>query len=63
LHRCLSRLPREHREIIDLVYYHGKSEQEVAGIVGISRDEVRNRMYRARARLSELAEEETDYLP
>jgi RNA polymerase sigma-70 factor (ECF subfamily) len=62
LRRCLSRLPREHREIIDLVYYHGKSEQEVAGIVGISRDEVRSRMYRARAQLSELAEEETDYL-
>jgi RNA polymerase sigma-70 factor, ECF subfamily len=61
LRQCLMRLTREHREIIDLVYYHGKSEQEVARIVGISCNEVRSRMLRARTRLSELAaaEEET----
>jgi RNA polymerase sigma-70 factor (ECF subfamily) len=64
LRQCLMRLTREHREIIDLVYYHGKSEQEVAGIVGISCDEVRSRMRRARTRLSELAaaKEETAYV-
>jgi RNA polymerase sigma-70 factor, ECF subfamily len=64
LRQCLMRLTREHREIIDLVYYHGKSEQEVARIVGISRDEVRSRMLRARTRLSELAaaKEETAYV-
>lgn len=62
LRRCLMRLPRDHREIIDLVYYHGKSEQEVAGIVGISCDEVRSRMLHARARLSELAKREADYV-
>jgi RNA polymerase sigma-70 factor, ECF subfamily len=57
LRQCLMRLTREHREIIDLVYYHGKSEQEVARIVGISCNEVRSRMLRARTRLSELAAE------
>ena len=64
LRQCLMRLTREHREIIDLVYYHGKSEQEVARIVGTSRDEVRSRMLRARTRLSELAaaKEETAYV-
>jgi RNA polymerase sigma-70 factor, ECF subfamily len=64
LRQCLMRLTREHREIIDLVYYHGKSEQEVARIVGISCNEVRSRMLRARARLSELAaaKEETAYV-
>jgi RNA polymerase sigma-70 factor, ECF subfamily len=64
LRQSLMRLTREHREIIDLVYYHGKSEQEVARIVGISCNEVRSRMLRARARLSELAaaKEETAYV-
>ena len=64
LRQCLMRLTREHREIIDLVYYHGKSEQEVARIVGISCNEVRSRMLRARTRLSELAaaKEETAYV-
>jgi RNA polymerase sigma-70 factor (ECF subfamily) len=64
LQQCLMRLTREHREIIDLVYYHGKSEQEVARIVGISCNEVRSRMLRARTRLSELAaaKEETAYV-
>jgi RNA polymerase sigma-70 factor, ECF subfamily len=64
LRQCLMRLTREHREIIDLVYYHGKSEQETARIVGISCNEVRSRMLRARTRLSELAaaKEETAYV-
>jgi RNA polymerase sigma-70 factor (ECF subfamily) len=60
LRQCLMRLTREHREIIDLVYYHGKSEQEVARIVGISCNEVRSRMLCARTRLSELAAEEEE---
>src|SRR4029450_9759774 len=32
LRKCLARLSREHREVIDLVYYHEKSVQEVAEI-------------------------------
>ena len=35
LRECLSSLSREHREIIDLVYYHEKSVEEAARIVGI----------------------------
>jgi RNA polymerase sigma-70 factor, ECF subfamily len=35
LRKCLSGLTAEHREIIDLVYYHEKSVEEVAEIVGI----------------------------
>ncbi len=34
---CLSKLSAEHREIIDLVYYHEKSVEGVAEIVGILR--------------------------
>ena len=54
LRRCLTRLSREHREIIDLVYYHERSVEEVAEIVGIPRNTVKTRMFYARRRLSEL---------
>src|ERR671937_2818423 len=33
LRRCLGALSPDHREIIDLVYYHEKSVEEVAGII------------------------------
>jgi len=51
---CLARLPREHREIIDLVYYHEKTVAEAARIVGIPEGTVKTRMMRARHRMSEL---------
>jgi RNA polymerase sigma-70 factor (ECF subfamily) len=54
LRKCLTQLSREHREIIDLVYYHEKSAQEVAEIVGIPRNTVKTRMFYARRKLSEL---------
>ncbi len=50
----LMRLSREHREIIDLVYYHRKSAREIADIVGISEAAVESRMHDARRRLSQL---------
>jgi RNA polymerase sigma-70 factor (ECF subfamily) len=58
LRKCLTRLSREHREIIDLVYYHEKSVQEVAAIVGIPGNTVKTRMFYARRRLSELLQAE-----
>ena len=54
LRRCLTRLSREHREIIDLVYYHEKSVQEAAEIVGVPGNTVKTRMFYARRKLSEL---------
>src|ERR1700728_3569835 len=33
LRQCLTKLSAEHREIVDLVYYHEKSVEDVAGIV------------------------------
>lgn len=54
LRKCLGALSREHREIIDLVYYHEKSVQEVAQIVGIPGNTVKTRMFYARRKLSEL---------
>jgi RNA polymerase sigma-70 factor (ECF subfamily) len=58
LRRCLGKLSAEHREIIDLVYYHEKSVEEVAGIVGIPEATVKTRMFYARKKLSELLKEQ-----
>ena len=54
LRRCLAALSPEHREIIDLVYYHEKSVEEVANIVGIPENTVKTRMFYARKKLGEL---------
>jgi RNA polymerase sigma-70 factor (ECF subfamily) len=58
LRQCLSRLSAEHREVVDLVYYHEKSVEEVAGIVGIPEATVKTRMFYARRKLSELLKEQ-----
>src|SRR5579885_246161 len=54
LRECLSALSAEHREVVDLVYYHEKSVEEVARIVGIPEATVKTRMFYARKKLSEL---------
>src|SRR6266576_940355 len=54
IRKCLMGLSAEHREIIDLVYYHDKSVEEVAEIVGIPVNTVKTRMFYARKRLAEL---------
>src|ERR1051326_2684855 len=38
LRDCLNDLSAEHRELVDLVYYHEKSIEEVAGLVGHAAD-------------------------
>jgi len=58
LRECLNALSAEHREVIDLVYYHEKSVEEVAGIVGIPAATVKTRMFYARKKLSELLKEQ-----
>jgi RNA polymerase sigma-70 factor (ECF subfamily) len=54
MRQCLTALSPEHREVIDLVYYHEKSVEEVAGIVGSPEAAVKTRMFYARKRLAEL---------
>ena len=54
LRQCLEKLSPEHREIIDLVYYHEKSVEEVAEVVGIPENTVKTRMFYARKKLAEL---------
>lgn len=54
LRKCLAGLSAEHREIVDLVYYHEKSVEEVAQIVGIPEATVKTRMFYARKKLGGL---------
>src|SRR5882672_2638260 len=54
LRKCLTSLSPEHREIVDLVYYHEKSVEEVAEIVGIPGNTVKTRLFYARKKLAEL---------
>jgi RNA polymerase sigma-70 factor (ECF subfamily) len=54
LRRCLGGLSAEHRELIDLVYCHEKSVEEVAGIIGIPENTVKTRLFYARKKLAEL---------
>jgi RNA polymerase sigma-70 factor, ECF subfamily len=54
LRESLARLSPEHGEVIDLVYYHGKSVKQVAEIVGIAEATVKTRMFYARKKLAEL---------
>jgi len=51
---CLEQLSRAHREVVDLVYYHERTTEEVADILAVPRGTVKTRMFYARKRLGEL---------
>ena len=55
--RCLSKLSPIHREVLDLVYYHERSVDEVAEIVGVPVNTVKTRMFYARKRMRNLLDE------
>jgi len=54
LRACLQQLSHEHREIIDLVYYHGRTVEEVAEIIKAPKNTVKTRMFYARKQLARL---------
>jgi RNA polymerase sigma-70 factor (ECF subfamily) len=54
IRKCLRQLSPAHREIIDLVYYHEKSVEEVAQIVGAPKSTVKSRMFYARNHIAKL---------
>ena len=56
LRGALTKLSPEHREIIDLVYYHEKSVDDAADILSIPRATVKTRMFYARKKLAELVQ-------
>ena len=54
LQDCLAQLSPAHREIVDLVYYHEKTVEEVAEIIDVPANTVKTRMFYARKRIGEL---------
>lgn len=58
LRKAIGALSAEHREIVDLVYYHEKSVEEVSQIVGVPEATVKTRMFYARKKLGELLKQQ-----
>lgn len=54
---CMEKLSTDHREIIDLVYYHDKSVLEAAEILEIPENTVKTRMFYARKKMAEFMRE------
>ncbi|MGZ5233631.1 MAG: sigma-70 family RNA polymerase sigma factor [Burkholderiales bacterium] len=54
LAHCLTKLSPAHREVIDLVYYHGRSIDEVAAIIRVPPSTVKTRIFYARKRIAKL---------
>ena len=54
LRQSLASLSPEHGEVIDLVYFHGKSIKEVSEIVGVAAATVKTRMFYARKKLADV---------
>jgi RNA polymerase sigma-70 factor (ECF subfamily) len=50
----MEKLSPEHREVLDLVYYHETSVEEVAMIISIPENTVKTRLFHARKKLAEL---------
>ena len=57
LRGALTKLSPDHREIIDLVYYHEKSVDDCATILGIPAATVKTHMFYGRKKLAELVQE------
>ena len=54
LQACIQQLSDAHRQVIDLIYYHEQSIEEVAQIIGVPPNTVKTRVFHARKRIAEL---------
>jgi RNA polymerase sigma-70 factor, ECF subfamily len=54
IRKCVNALTPEHRTIIDLIYYKGRTVKDVARLTGIPESTAKTRMFYARRRLSQL---------
>jgi RNA polymerase sigma-70 factor (ECF subfamily) len=61
LRGCIAQMSPEHREVIDLVYYHDKSVEEVAEIIHLPKNTVKTRMFYARKGLARLLSAHRDF--
>jgi len=58
---CINELSPEHREIIDLIYYHEKTVEEVATIIRAPKNTVKTRAHYARKHLAQLLAARKDF--
>jgi RNA polymerase sigma-70 factor, ECF subfamily len=63
LRKCIAQMSSDHREVIDLVYYHEKSVEEVATLLRVPKNTVKTRMYYARKHLARLLATYRDFEP
>jgi RNA polymerase sigma-70 factor, ECF subfamily len=61
LRACLARMSREHREVIDLVYYREKSVEEIAKMMHAPKNTVKTRVHYARKQLARLLSTHGDF--
>jgi RNA polymerase sigma-70 factor (ECF subfamily) len=61
LRSCIAQMSPEHRQVIDLVYYHDKSVEEVAEIIHLPKNTVKTRTFYARKRLARLLSTHRDF--
>jgi RNA polymerase sigma-70 factor (ECF subfamily) len=61
LRGCLAQISSDHREVIDLVYYHDKSVEETAKILHLPKNTVKTRMFYARKHLARLLATHGDF--
>jgi RNA polymerase sigma-70 factor (ECF subfamily) len=61
LRRCIAQMSSDHREVIDLVYYHDKSIEEVAKVLHLPKNTVKRRMFYARKHLARLLATHGDF--
>jgi RNA polymerase sigma-70 factor, ECF subfamily len=58
---CLAQMSRDHREILELVYYQEKSVEEAAEVIQVPKSTVKTRMFYARKRLARLLSAHRDF--
>ncbi len=58
-HQAVERLPAEEREVFELLWYHGLSQEEAADVLGVDKSTVKRRSRRAREKLARVIPEDT----
>jgi RNA polymerase sigma factor (sigma-70 family) len=56
-HQAVEKLPPEEREVFELLWYHGLSQDEAAEVLGVDKSTVKRRCRRAREKLARVIPE------
>lgn len=57
LHMALAQLSQEHRDVVELTFFHGCTYQEIAQIAGCPENTVKTRMFHAKKQLRRILSE------